>query len=213
LQTGEITYIRAEECEFGYRLSRFKTRDRNRFIITSVTYRLIADGKPAVRYAELQRYLAENGAHDPTLAQVREAVIAIRRRKAMVIDPDDADSRSVGSFFINPVVTVEEFRQIKDRASSLSANRQEMPSFPSPDGRVKLSAAWMIERAGFHRGYVYGNVGISTKHALAIINRGGGAAREIVELKEQIQSRVLDMFGIVLMPEPVFVGFEEAVVR
>lgn len=210
LQTGKIADIRAEECEFGYRLSRFKTRDRNRFIITRVTYRLVANGKPAVRYAELQRYLAENGALDPSLAQVREAVLAIRRRKAMVIDPDDADSRSVGSFFINPVVTVEELQQIKDCASNRTANRQEIPSFPSSDGRIKLSAAWMIERAGFHRGYVHGNVGTSTKHALAIINRGGGAAREIVELKEQIQSRVLDMFGVVLTPEPVFVGFEGA---
>ncbi|HEX8089693.1 MAG TPA: UDP-N-acetylmuramate dehydrogenase [Blastocatellia bacterium] len=210
LATGKLVEIRAEECEFGYRLSRFKARDRDRFIITRVTYRLVANGKPAVRYAELQRYLMDNGAGDPTPAQVREAVLAIRRRKAMVIDPGDADSRSVGSFFVNPVVTVEEFQQIKGRASNRVTGGQDIPSFPSSDGRVKLSAAWLIERAGFNRGYVLGNVGTSTKHALAIINRGGGSAREVVELKERIQSRVLDTFGVALTPEPVFVGFDEA---
>jgi UDP-N-acetylmuramate dehydrogenase len=209
LATGKVVEIRAEECGFGYRLSRFKARDRNRFIITRVTYRLVANGKPAVRYAELQKYFAENGASDPTTEQVREAVLAIRRRKAMVIDPGDMDSRSVGSFFVNPVVTEEEFQKIKSRASNHMAKGEDMPAFPSSGGRVKLSAAWLIERAGFHRGYVHGNVGTSTKHALAIINRGGGAAREVVELKEQIQSRVLDTFGVALTPEPIFVGFEE----
>ena len=210
LATGKVVEIRAEECEFGYRLSRFKTRDRDRFIITRVTYRLVANGKPVVRYAELQKYLAENGAGDPTTEQVREAVLAIRRRKAMVIDPNDTDSRSVGSFFVNPVVTVEEFQKIKTRASHVMAKGDEMPAFPSSDGRVKLSAAWLIERAGFHRGYVHGNVGTSTKHALAIINRGGGAAREVIGLKEQIQSGVLDRFGVTLTPEPIFVGLEES---
>ncbi|MFP5264013.1 MAG: UDP-N-acetylmuramate dehydrogenase [Blastocatellia bacterium] len=207
--TGTLVEIRAEECEFGYRLSRFKARDRDRFIITRVTYRLVANGRPAIRYAELQRYLSENGAGDPTPAQVREAVLAIRKRKAMVIDPGDADSRSVGSFFVNPVVTAEEFQQIKERASAGGAAGQDMPSFPSPDGRVKLSAAWLIERAGFGRGYTLGNVGTSTKHALAIVNRGGGSASEVVKLKERIQSGVLDTFGVELTPEPVFVGFGE----
>jgi UDP-N-acetylmuramate dehydrogenase len=204
LTTGELVEIRAEECEFGYRSSRFKTRDRNRFIITRVTYRLVANGKPAVRYAELQKYLAENGASNPTPAQVREAVLTIRRRKAMVIDPADADSRSVGSFFVNPVVTLGEFEQIKTCAGA-----EDLPAFPVSGDRVKLSAAWLIERAGFHRGYAHGNVGTSTKHALAIINRGGGTAREVIELKEEIQSRVLDVFGVALSPEPVFVGFDE----
>jgi UDP-N-acetylmuramate dehydrogenase len=209
LATGKVVEIRAEDCEFGYRLSRFKARDRNRFIITRVTYRLVANGKPAIRYAELQRHLAENGAGDPTPDQVRKAVLAIRKRKAMVIDPADADSRSVGSFFVNPVVTVEEFQQINRRAIKRVSNGEDIPSFPASEGRVKLSAAWLIERAGFKRGHTSGNVGTSTKHALAIINRGGGAASEVIELKEQIQSRVLDMFGVALTPEPVFVGFEE----
>jgi UDP-N-acetylmuramate dehydrogenase len=107
------------------------------------------------------------------------------------------------------VVTVEEFQRIKERAGGSVANVEDIPSFPSPDGRIKLSAAWLIERAGFKRGYTFGNVGTSTKHALAIINRGGGAAREVVELKDRIQSRVLHMFGVALTPEPIFVGFDQ----
>ncbi|HKS39064.1 MAG TPA: UDP-N-acetylmuramate dehydrogenase [Blastocatellia bacterium] len=204
LATGELIEMSASECEFGYRASRFKTRDRNRFIITRVTYQLTACGKPDIRYAELARYLADNGASEPTPSQVREAVIAIRRRKAMVIDPNDTDSRSVGSFFVNPVVTLEEFERVK----TSMADKAEVPAFPVADDRVKLSAAWLIERAGFARGYRHGNVGTSTRHALAIINRGGGTAREVIELKELIQSRVMDAFGIALVPEPIFVGFD-----
>jgi UDP-N-acetylmuramate dehydrogenase len=206
--TGRVEEIDAADCEFGYRMSRFKSRDRDRFIITRVSYRLTPEGPPAIRYAELQGYLDERGARAPTLAQVREAVITLRKRKAMVIDAADPDSRSVGSFFVNPTVTTDEFEQVKERAAKLIPGFETMPAFPSIDGRVKLSAAWLIERAGIRRGYVYGNVGTSTKHALAIVNRGGATAREVVGLKELIQSRVLDAFGVALTPEPVFVGFE-----
>lgn len=208
LETGEFVEMSASECEFGYRASRFKARDRDRFIITRVTYQLTACGKPEVRYAELQQYLAGNGANDPTPAQVREAVIAIRRRKAMVVDPNDADSRSVGSFFVNPVVAREEFERVKELSTKLTHGKAEMPAFPASDDKVKLSAAWLIERAGFSRGYRHGNVGTSTKHSLAIINRGGGTAREVIELKELIQARVADTFGISLTPEPIFLGFD-----
>lgn len=206
--TSEIVRMTADQCEFGYRASRFKSRDRNRFIITRVTYRLTVNGKPAIRYNELQKYLEDSGARNPSLAEAREAVIAIRRRKAMVIDSNDADSRSVGSFFVNPIVTLKEFERVKQRAAKFIAAGEEMPAFPTSDGRVKLSAAWLIERAGIHRGYVYGNAGTSTKHALAIINRGGATAREVIELKNLIQSRVMDAFGVALAPEPVFVGFD-----
>ena len=208
LKTGELVEMSASECQFGYRASRFKTRDRDRFIITRVTYQLTARGKPTIRYAELAGYLRDNSASEATPAQVREAVIAIRRRKAMVIDPKDADSRSVGSFFVNPVVTRQEFEQVKELSNKSTRDKVEVPAFPASDDRVKLSAAWLIERAGFARGYRHGNVGTSTKHALAIINRGGGTAREVMELKELIQSRVMDAFGIALTPEPVFLGFE-----
>lgn len=210
LVTGRLVDLSASDCEFGYRTSRFKTRDRGRFIITRVTYRLAVNGEPLVRYPELQRYLAERGVNQPAPSDVREAVLAIRRRKAMVIDPGDPDSRSVGSFFVNPTVTRGELEAIKQRLATLGAGSEDLTVFPVSDGRVKLSAAWLIERAGVERGYTYGNVGTSTKHALAIINRGGGTSGEVVGLKEVIQKRVLEEFGLELTPEPVFVGFEES---
>lgn len=203
LFTREIVELSAGDCEFGYRTSRFKERDRARFVIARVTYSLSVNGKPAVRYPELQKYLAERGVDDPSLADVRDAVLTIRRRKAMVIDSSDTDSRSVGSFFVNPVVSIAELERIKQDLAS-----EDLPAFPVSEDRVKLSAAWLIERAGIARGFAYGNVGISTKHALAIVNRGGGTAGEVIELKDLIQTRVLELAGISLAVEPVFVGFD-----
>ncbi len=199
--------IGAGECRFGYRTSRFKTADRERFIITRVTYRLIANGRPALRYPELRRYLTDQGTgnlDNLALKDVREAVLAIRKRKAMVIDAADPDSRSVGSFFVNPVVTVDEFDRIKTRALRIS---QDIPAFPVDRGMIKLSAAWLIEQSGIKRGQSFGGVGVSTRHSLAIINRGSGTAREVVALAEEMKSRVRDAFGVELIPEPVFVGF------
>lgn len=208
--TNKMIKMDAPACEFGYRSSRFKFRDRDRFIITSVTYRLLRDGKPAIRYAELQNHLLGSEQSAPDLKETRETVLAIRRRKAMVIDPHDPDSRSVGSFFVNPTVTVAEFEQVKQRASVLSSAGPPIPAFPVADGRIKLSAAWLIEQAGFYRGYRRGNVGISSKHALAIINRGGGTAREVSNLAKEIKSSVKKTFGLALTPEPVFIGFDES---
>jgi len=213
LQTGELVELDASACEFGYRASRFKSRDRHRFIITRVTYHLTERGQPAIRYSELQRYLSENGASHSTLAGVRAAVITLRQRKAMVIDPSDTDSRSVGSFFMNPTVTRAEFERLNAIAHRFVRAGETMPAFPAPDDQMKLSAAWLIERAGIARGTAHGNVGTSSKHALAIINRGGGTARDVMELKEMIQTRVLERFGVALTPEPVFVGFEEVDVQ
>jgi UDP-N-acetylmuramate dehydrogenase len=207
LATGEEVEIGRDSCRFGYRSSRFKREDRNRFIITEVEYGLRINGAPAIRYAELERYLIERGISSPSLIETREAVIAIRRRKAMVIDPADADSRSVGSFFVNPVVTGDEYEEIKHRASRFVSDAEKMPAFPTQD-RIKLSAAWLIERAGFEKGYARGNVGISTKHALAIVNRGGGTAREVLALAAEIKSRVRDRFGVALDIEPVMAGFD-----
>ena len=200
-----LVELSASECEFGYRTSRFKTRDRGRFIITRVTYRLGVNRQRVVRYPELQRYLTNRGIDSPAPSNVREAVLALRRSKAMVIDPADADSRSVGSFFVNPTVTGHTLDRIEQ---ALGSDRAKLPAFPVSDDRTKLSAAWLIERAGIRRGYIHGNVGTSTKHALAIINRGGGTAGEVVELMELIQKRVLEEFGIELTPEPVLVGFD-----
>jgi UDP-N-acetylmuramate dehydrogenase len=197
----------AGQCQFAYRASRFKSPDRNRFIVTGVTYQLAVNGRPSVRYSDLQKHFAEELINSVRLKEVREAVLAIRRRKAMVLDADDSDSRSVGSFFVNPLVTGAEFEQVKQRAAQLVADVAEMPAFAAADNRVKLSAAWLIERAGIRRGYIHGNVGTSTKHSLAIINRGGGTALEVLELCRIIQARVLESFGITLQPEPVFIGF------
>jgi UDP-N-acetylmuramate dehydrogenase len=208
LVTRSTVRMSRDECEFGYRASRFRTRDRGRFIITSVKYRLTVGGAPSVRYADLKQILAEQMIENPRLNDVRQAVLAIRKRKAMVIDPADPDSRSVGSFFMNPVVPQEEFESIKERAEEIAGDGNLIPSFPTQEGNVKLSAAWLIERAGFKRGHVHGRVGTSSKHSLALINRGGATSAEVLELAESIKARVFDRFGVKLTPEPVLVGFE-----
>jgi UDP-N-acetylmuramate dehydrogenase len=185
--TGRVIDLTNWDCRFAYRSSIFKTAAKGRYVVISVTFRLSPGGAAAVRYPELRAYL--EGRDD--IPSVREAVIAIRRRKGMVLDPNDPDTRSDGSFFMNPIVAPDE---VPDGA----------PQFPSPDG-VKLSAAWLIERAGFHKGFAHGNVGISTKHTLAIVNRGGGTAAEVLELVRMIQNGVRERFGVELQPEPVFV--------
>jgi UDP-N-acetylmuramate dehydrogenase len=208
-RTGQPIRMSREDCEFGYRASRFRGRDSGRFIITSVTYRLTVNGRPSIRYAELTRYVDELGIREPSLVDVRQAVLAIRRRKAMVIDPSDPNTRSVGSFFMNPVVSPKEFEEINQRALKLTRNNNKMPRYPMPNGDIKLSAAWLIENAGFKPGYIHGNVGTSSKHSLAIINRGGGTAIEVLELAEEIKAQVGGVFGVNLSPEPIFIGFEE----
>jgi UDP-N-acetylmuramate dehydrogenase len=207
-QSQNLVEFSASQCQFAYRASRFKLQDRNRFIVTNVIYQFAINGKPSIRYSDLQKYFAEEIINNVSLKEVREAVITIRRRKAMVIDANDTDSRSAGSFFVNPVVTGAEFAQLKQRASQFVPDVGVIPAFAAANNQVKLSAAWLIERAGIHRGYVYGNVGTSTKHSLAIINRGGGSAREVLELCKKIQVQVMNVFGVALQPEPVFIGFE-----
>jgi UDP-N-acetylmuramate dehydrogenase len=198
--TGLVQSFTNEECRFGYRSSRFKNDERDRYIVVSVTFRLKKNGPATVRYPELQRYLDERHVSLHDLETVREAVIAIRKRKGMVIDAADPDTRSDGSFFMNPVLAADEFARFKSVADGA-------PGFPSADGSVKVSAAWLIENAGFHKAFVHGNVGLSSKHSLAVINRGGGTAREVVELVEMIQNGVRQKFGVEIHPEPNFIGF------
>jgi len=208
LRTGKREEISREDCAFGYRDSRFKREDRGRYVILGVTYRLRPGGAPSIKYADLDRHLAAQGVRAPTLADTRRAVIEVRRRKSMVIDPDDPNRRSVGSFFMNPVVPAEQAERIEAglRAAGSLAAGDKMPAYPAADGRTKLSAAWLIERAGLRRGHRRGNAGISTNHTLAIVNCGGATAREVVGLAREIRDRVRDRFGITLAPEPVFVG-------
>ena len=193
--SGLTTWFTNWDCRFGYRSSLFKNIERDRYIVLSVTFRLRRGGEATVKYPELQRYIDEQGIALSDLRGVRAAVIAIRKRKGMVLDPADPDTRSDGSFFMNPIVP--------DFAPFAGL---DVPHFPAGDG-VKLSAAWLIEHAGFHKGYVHGNVGLSTKHTLAIINRGGGSAKEVVELMTMIQESVKTKFGVEIHPEPNFIGF------
>ncbi len=191
------------ECGFGYRSSIFNTSARDRYIILRVSFSLRQSGSAAIRYADLKKMFG-GAVAEPSLRQVRDAVREIRRNKAMLLIPGDDDARSAGSFFKNPLVTVEESARLAALASSRGI---DMPSYPAGEGIRKLSAAWLVEHAGFAKGYSRGAAGISTRHALAIVNRGGAMATEIVALKNEIQSRVLEEFGISLQPEPVFLGF------
>ena len=198
--TGLVATFTNEECRFGYRASRFKNHEPARYAVLGVTFRLRRNGSATVRYPELRRHLDEQGVAMDDLRAVRDAVIAIRKRKGMVIDPADPDTRSDGSFFMNPILSADDY-------DAFAARTAEAPHFPAADGTVKLSAAWLIEHAGFHKGFVHGNVGLSTKHTLAVINRGGGTAREVVELMEMIQRGVREKFGVEIHPEPNFIGF------
>ncbi len=206
MQCGNIVSLPNDACRFAYRESRFKRADAGRFIILRVGFRLTPDGLPAVRYAEVTRLLAEREITVPTLVQVRAAVLEIRRRKSMLLNRNDPDTRSAGSFFVNPVVTPETFAALEAAEMRLLPAGERVPRFAGEGGRVKLSAAWLIERAGFSRGYVQGAVGISRNHTLALVNRGGATAHELVSLARTIRARVFDRFGISLIPEPTLVG-------
>jgi UDP-N-acetylmuramate dehydrogenase len=192
-----------EECGFGYRSSIFNTSERGRYIIVSVSFAVRRGGKPALKYPDLRNFFAGRD-NEPSLSEVRAAVREIRHGKAMLIVPGEDDARSVGSFFKNPVVPQATVDELSARAASRGL---VLPSYPAAEGGRKVSAAWLVEHAGFAKGYENGRAGISRKHALAIVNRGGAKAAEIVALKDEIQARVLDEFGIRLQPEPVFVGF------
>ena len=188
--TGEAVDMSPAECGFVYRGSVFKYHDRR--VVLSVTFALReADLSGPLGYAELCRALDVPVGGRAPLAEVREAVLGLRRRKGMVIDPADPDSVSAGSFFTNPIL---------DRAPDGA------PAWPEPDGRVKTSAAWLIEQAGFTRGYGNGRVGISAKHTLALVNRGGGTTAELMALAHEIAAAVRERFGVDLHPEPVLVG-------
>jgi UDP-N-acetylmuramate dehydrogenase len=199
--TAALVTLASGECGFSYRTSRFKKADAGRFVIIDVTFRL-RPGSPTATYPDIVDYLARAGVSTPDVQDVRNAVIAVRRRKGMVVDQSDPDTRSVGSFFMNPVVPEHD----RDRVAVVA--EAQPPAFPADGGRVKLSAAWLIERAGFARGAADGRVGISTKHTLAVINRGGATARDVLRFATRIKRGVLDRFGISLRPEPVFVGFD-----
>jgi UDP-N-acetylmuramate dehydrogenase len=207
-ETGESVTFANSECGFAYRQSRFKQDDADRYIITSVTYELDTGGRPEIRYPELQKLIEStvdfnnlpSGA--PALGAVRSTVLALRRRKSMVIDPEDPNSVSVGSFFMNPVLSEEEFRRLQARWEE-RRGAGPIPVFPAPQGN-KVPAAWLVEQAGFQKGFRKGGAGISANHALAIINCGG-TSTDVLSLARDIRARVREEFGIELVPEPVIV--------
>jgi UDP-N-acetylmuramate dehydrogenase len=209
-----IVELSNAECQFTYRTSIFNTIARDRYVVLAAIYALKPHGEPAIRYPEVKNFFSDV-LTKPTLGEVREAVRTIRARKAMVIVPDDPDCRSAGSFFKNPVIARSEFARLEEsaRAQGVLRDGERAPSFEAGEERVKVPAAWLIERAGFQKGYSQGRVGISSKHALAIVNRGGGTAQEVLELVEEMRQRVLQTFDVTLAPEPVFVGFEKKMVH
>jgi len=184
------------QCGFGYRTSRFKA-EPDRWLVLSVTFRLpVGETGEPVRYAELARRLGVDLGTRPPLRAVRDAVLALRRRKGMVLDAGDHDTWSTGSFFTNPVL-----------AAAAAAERlpAAAPRWQQPDGRVKTSAAWLIERAGFARGHGAGAARISTKHTLALTNRGAASTAELLALAREVRAGVLDRFDVELEPEPTLV--------
>ncbi|MGH7303381.1 MAG: UDP-N-acetylmuramate dehydrogenase [Candidatus Rokuibacteriota bacterium] len=199
--SGRIMTLENRECRFGYRDSMFRSDEPGRHVILSVAYRLRPRGAPTVRYADVEKDLAARGIAKPSLTDVRASVIAIRRAKSMVLDTRDANGRSCGSFFTNPIIPGAELAAVESRAGD-----RAMPRWVLPDGQVKLSAAWLIERAGYTRGLAEGPVGLSTKHALAIVAHDGARACDVVAFARRIQTAVVDRFGVRLTPEPVFWG-------
>jgi UDP-N-acetylmuramate dehydrogenase len=207
--TGEIALLDAAACGFSYRSSIFKEAWKDRYAVLSVTLALDPGGVPSVRYPELSRELAQKGVDPTSLSSVRDAVIAIRRSKSMVIDVADPNHRSAGSFFMNPIVTAEEASAVESRAAKLASGAGPMPRFDVAAG-IKLSAAWLIERAGFSKGTGEGRVGISTRHALAIVNRGDATAKELIIFAAKVRAAVRDRFGVSLAHEPVLLGFDRS---
>ncbi len=194
-----VITLSREQCRFAYRTSLFNTTARDRYIVLRVGYCLNNGGVPAVRYPDVEREF-EKATAPPTLTDVRAAVRRIRAKKAMLLVEGDPDCRSAGSFFKNPIMTPEEFYELQSRAGA------GLPRYASGAGQFKTSAAWLIERAGFSKGYSVGPAGISNKHTLAIVNKGGATARDILRIASEIRERVQDRFGVKLVPEPVFLG-------
>jgi UDP-N-acetylmuramate dehydrogenase len=203
-QTDELT---PAECGFTYRSSIFK-RTPNRWVVLAVTYQL--DRQPhsrPIQYAELARELHVDLGEAAPLPEVRAAVLRLRRRKGMVVDPQDPDSVSAGSFFTNPILEPDDFRRFEERAKAKLGDGATPPHWPEPDGRVKTSAAWLVQNAGFARGHGSpGPIALSSKHTLALTNRGGGTATQLLALAREIAAGVEREFGVELVPEPVLVG-------
>jgi len=202
---GAIAELGSESCEFAYRDSAFK-RDPDRHVVLSVTFALVPGGAPALRYGELVRALA--GEESATLARVRQSVIELRRGKSMVLDPEDENRRSAGSFFTNPILSDAEAQRVVDLAvaEGIVTEPSAMPRYPAGEGRTKLAAGWLIERSGIAKGHRRGPVRVSTRHALSLTHIGGGRTEDLLALAREVQAAVSERFGVTLVPEPRLVG-------
>jgi UDP-N-acetylmuramate dehydrogenase len=220
---GTVTRLPAAECGFGYRTSFFKrqahaaagpgaapaARATGRFVVLAVTFRLTRSAlSQPVRYRELATRLGVPEGGRAPLADVRAAVLALRRGKGMVLDPADPDTRSAGSFFTNPVLSAEQFAGLAALVSRARGESARIPRYPAPGGQVKVSAAWLIEQAGFGKGYPGPEASprISAKHTLALVNPGTATAASLLKLAREIRDGVRAAFGVDLAPEPVLVG-------
>lgn len=201
-RTFEPVTLSPRELRLGYRTSRLR-REPGRYVVLSVTLALTPGGRARIRYGELAIALAPHG-HDPNLVQVREAVLELRRGKSMLLDAEDPNRRSVGSFFVNPLLSLQAADEVARRALAAGciARPEDLPRYPASAGLVKLPAAWLVERAGFARGVRRGAFGLSTRHALALVHHGGGSAAELLALARDIAGAVHERFGIALVPEP-----------
>lgn len=196
---GEFVELTAEDCRFRYRTSLFNKEEPGRFVIASVRFRLRPGGAPTLKYADLQRHFAGREG-TPGLAEVAEAVRGIRRSKGMVIEAGDPDTQSAGSYFKNPVVAAA---RVHGMAAAAGMEAGKVPVFPAGEGCVKLSAAWLVERAGFAKGFRLGAAGVSTKHTLALTNRGEATCADVLRLEETVRAGVRERFGVELEREPV----------
>jgi UDP-N-acetylmuramate dehydrogenase len=197
-KSGNFLELSNADCQFSYRTSIFNSTQKNRFVVLSVSFRLNETGLPKIVYRDL---IETFGSRVPTLLETREAVCKIRSTKAMMVRQKGADSQSAGSFFKNPIVSKEFHLEIQKNL------KLAIPSFNYDDANVKLPAAWLIEHSGFSKGFLLGNAGLSTKHTLALTNRGHASSTDVLVLKNEIQCKVKKVFDVELVPEPIFVGF------
>ncbi len=208
--SGRIVEMDATACGFGYRDSVFKRAAKDLLVVTRVTFSLRPGGAPSRRYAELAKALA--AFESPSLSEVRAVVLALRKSKSMLLDPGGENGQSAGSFFLNPTLDDAELAAVHARVAEAGVLRpgEAMPAYPAGAGRTKLAAGWLIERAGFGKGAGAGRVGLSTKHTLSVVNRGGATAAEIVTFAQRVKDGVRERFGVTLHAEPVLAGFSAA---
>lgn len=207
LETLETLSLSAASCAFAYRTSNFKTAWKGRYIITSVTFKLKVHGQATMRYQDLERFFADKVATDstwrPTLAQVRQAVLKVRASKSMLYDKADPNHRCAGSFYLNPVISQAQAQQLKERWPNMPVYNTDNPDM------CKVSAAWLVDNAGFHKGFRYGKAGVSSAHTLALINPGQASAVDMLAFSELVKAKVKEVFNIQLKPEPIMLGFSE----